>query len=355
MPVSSDKDLLQISSLSTLPNTPFTSIFVKMIKDYCSSDFDVITRNIILSVNGLLKLDSRMLTIFSKGCDPLIKEKSDSKRNMVDVGLNPIICLPTGCSLTTDKSENDILQLSTDYSMMCAPIKTPLYTVWLCLYKDVHEFIVVKTVSGIESICSSVIVTLDFAAACRVQTSESVENFKLYPFLHLNSSEVDFVEEEFLINETFLSSDPNFCVLMACVQILLSQLYQSHNLQTYLPPEFQIDIAPDGELQLLCPHPFTAGPLHDSTSLIEITCWLCGEGLGMVKVLNKLTKCEYITALTFTYSGTAITKLDLINLSPGLQFLAQSHLYLENNAPYMITSLFKILFDEFIMREHLCK
>ena len=356
MPVSSEKDLQQISSLSTFPDTPFISIFVKMIEDYCSSDFDIITRNIIVSVNGLLKLDSRILAIFSKGCDPLVKENtSNRKSSMVDTGVDPVICLPTGCNLTTDKSENDILQLSTDYTMLCAPIKTPLYMVWLCLYKDVHEFIIVKTMSGIESVCSSVVVTLDFAAASQVQTSESDVKFKFYPFLHLNLSEVDFVEEEFLTNETFQSSDPHFYVLMACVQILLSQLYQSHNLQTYLPPEYQIDIAPDGELQLLCPHPFIAGPLHNVTSLVKITCWLCGEGLGVVKVLNKLTECEYITALTFTYSGTAISKLDLINLSPGLQFLAQSHLYLENNASYMIASLFKILCDEFTMREHLVK
>ena len=95
MPMSSEKDLLQISSLGILPNTPFTSIFMKMVQDYCSSDYNIITRNIILSINGLFKLDSRMLTIFSKGCDPLVND------NMVDIGLDPIICLPSGCNLTT--------------------------------------------------------------------------------------------------------------------------------------------------------------------------------------------------------------------------------------------------------------
>ena len=222
---------------------------------------------------------------------------------------------------------------------------------WLCLYKDVHEFIVVKTVSGIESVCSCVIVTLDFAAAYRVQTFESDVKYKFYPFVHLNSSEVDFVEEDFLANETFQSSDPHFYILTACVHILLSQLYQSHNLQTYLPPEYQFDIAPGGELQLLYPHPFIAGPLHNRTPLVEITCWLCGEGLGMVKVLNKSTNCQYVTALTFTYSGTAISELDLICLSPGLQFLAQSRLYLENNTSFLIGSLFKILCDQLTMRD----
>ena len=245
--------------------------------------------------------------------------------------------------------------MSTEYSLMCAPIRTPLYTVWLYLYKDVHELIVVKTVSGIESVCSCVVVTLDFAAAYRAQASEFDTKFKFYPFLHLNSSEVDFVEEDFLANETYQNIDPHFNVLMACVQILLSQLYQSHNLQTYVPPEYQLGILPDGELQLLYPHPFIAGPLHNRSSLVEITCWLCGEGLGMVKVLNKSTKCQYVTALTFIYSGTAISKLDLVDLSPGLQFLAQSHLYLENNGLYLTSSLFKILCDELTMRDHSSK
>ena len=348
-PVSSEKDPPHISSLSTLPNAPFISIFMKVIKDYCSNDFDIITRNIIIAVQGLLKLDSRILTIFSKGCDPPVKESS-----MAAIGLDPIICLPSGCNLIFNEGESEILQLSADYNLLCVPLKTPLYTVWLCLYKDVHEFIVVKTVTGIESVCSSVIVTLDFVAARRMQISQSAGQFKFYPFLHLNASEIDFVEEDFLASETFQSNDSQFCVLMACVQILLSQQYQFHNLETYLPPEFQVDIAPSGELQLLYPHPFITGPLCLETSLVEITCWLCGEGLGMVKIVNKSTKCQYITVLTFVYSGTTVSKLELVELSPGLQFLAQSHLYLEHNASYLITSMFKTLCDEFTMKELPC-
>jgi hypothetical protein len=356
-PVSSEKQLPHIiSGLSTLPGAPFTSIFMKMISDYCSNDFDVITKNIILTVQGVLKLDSRILTIFSKGCDPLVKEETNtSNSSMVAIDLDPIICLPSDCNLIANEGEKEILELSTDYNLLCAPLKTPLYMVWLCVYKDVHELIVVKTTTGIESVCSSVIVTLDFVAACRMLTSQSAGKFKFYPFSHLNTrlSEVDFVEEEFLASDTFQSNDPQFRVLMACVQILLSQLYQSHNLQTYLPPEFQVDIEQSGELQLLYPHPFIAGPLHQETSLIEIACWLCGEGLGMVKIVNKSTKYQYITALTFMYSGTAVSKLELVELSPGFLFLAQSRLYLEHNASYLITSMFKILCDEFTMRERI--
>ena len=353
-PVSSEDDLLQcrISRLSTLPDASFTSLFMKMIRDYCSDDFDIITRNIIITMQGVLKLDSRIRTIFSKGHDPLVKDQANaSNSSIIDVGLDSITCLPSGCNIIADENENDILQLSPDYSLLCPPLKTPIYTVWLCLFKDVHELIIIKTSSGIENMCSNVIVTLDFASASQVQTSESVGQFKFYPFSQLNASEVDFVEEDFLANETFQSNDRQFCVLMACVQILLTQLYQSHNIQTFLPPEFQIDMAPSGEIQLLYPHPFIAGPVCQETSSMDVTCWLFGEGLGMVKIVNKSTKSEYITALTFVYSGTAVSELELIDLSTGLQFLAQSHLYHENNASFYVASMLKTLCDDFTMKE----
>ena len=354
-PVSSETDPLQcrIFSLSTLSDAPYTSIFMKTIKDYCSDDFDSITRNIVLAVQGILKVNSRIRAIFSKKYDPFVKQKAHpSKSDMIlDVSLDPILCLPSGCNVVTDKNENETLQLSPDYSLLCTPLKTPLYTVWLCLFKDVHELIVVKTGTGIENVCSSVIVSLDFACASHMQTSESAGHFKFYPFSQLNASEVDFVEEDFLASETFQSNDPQFSVLMACVQILLSQLYQCHDLQTFLPPEFQIDIAPSGEIQLLYPHPFIAGPIYQETPSIEITCWLFGEGLGMVKVVSKLTKCKYITALSFAYSGSAVSELELLDLSPSMQFLAQSHLYLEDCASYFVTAMLKTLCDEFTMRE----
>ena len=187
-----------------------------------------------------------------------------------------------------------------------------------------------------------------------MQTTHSAGQFKFYSFLHLNSDEIAFVEEDFLAGETFQSNDPQFCVLMACVKVLLSGVYQSHNLQTYLPLEFQVDIAPDGELQLMHPHSFIAGPLCQETPVVTVTCWLCGECIGMVKIENKSTQCQYMTALTFEYSGTAVSKLELVELPSGLQFLVQNQLYLEQNSSCwitMVTSMFNTLCNQYTMGE----
>lgn len=356
-PKSSEKHFLHISSLCRLPGTRFTSIFMKIVRDYCSTDFDIITRNVILTVQAALKINSRIRSIFTTGCDPLMKGKTkfngSSTAEETALPLDPVVCLPPGCSLIANKGEVETLQLPAEYSLLCNPLKTPLYTVWLCVYKDVQELIVVKTTSGIENVCSSVVVTLDFVAA-QVQTTHSAGQFKFYSFLHLNSDEIAFVEEDFLAGETFQSNDPQFCVLMACVKVLLSGVYQSHNLQTYLPLEFQVDVAPDGELQLMHPHPFIAGPLCQETPVVTVTCWLCGECIGMVKIENKSTQCQYMTALTFEYSGTAVSKLELVELPSGLQFLVQNQLYLEQNSSCwitMVTSMFNTLCNQYTMGE----
>lgn len=353
-----ESEALHISSLNTLPGVPFTSIFMKMVSDYCSNDFNAITRNVVLSIQAALKINSRVRSIFTTGYDPLIKRKAkyfeesfmveeSSVVEEVVLTLDPVFCLPYDCKLVKD-GEIETLDLSTDYDLLCAPLKTPLYTVWLCTYKGIHELIIVKTASGIESLCSSVVVTLNFVAA-QVQSTNSESQFRFYPFSHLNVDEIGFVEENFLESETFQSMDPQFHVLMACIQIVLSQLYQSHHLQIYLPSEFQVTILPYGELQLLYPHPFIAGPLHQETLAVFITCWLCGEGLGMVKIENKATKSLYVTALSFEYSGTNVSGLKLVELPSGLQFLVQNCLYLEQNSSHLINSMFKDLCNLFTM------
>jgi hypothetical protein len=344
----SDKDVLHVASLSSLPGAPFTSVFMKMVKDYCLSDFNAITRNVVLGVQACLKVNSRVRSIFTTSFDPLMKreESSDESSMVVEettLPLGPIFCLPSSCEII----ETELLELSSDYSLLCPPLKTPLYTVWLCAYKDTHELIIVKTTSGIEDLCSCAVVTLNFVAS-KVCTG-SGDQFRFYPFLHLNADEIDFVQEYFLESATFQNSDPQFHVLEACVQILLSQLYQSHSLQVYLPSKFQVGVSLDGELQLVHPRPFLAGPLCQETPVMALTCWLCEEGLGIVKIENKVTECQYITALTFEYTGTVVSNLELVELPSGLKFLVQNHLYSELNSSFLLSSLFRNLCNHFVM------
>ncbi len=367
---SSEKNPLHITNMST-PGTPYTPVFMKMVTDYCWNEFEMITRNIILSVQAALKVNSRVRSIFTTKSDPLMKRNggdtadtaSSSQSHAIShqeptcettadsevSSLDPIICLPPGCSLLANRDEFE-MQLSVDYNLLCDPLQTPLYTVWLCAYRDVHELIIVKTTSGIENVCSSVVITLYFVAA-PVHTTHSAYKFRFYPFSHLDAGEIDFVEDDFLAGEVFESTDPQFSVLMACVYILLSQAYQSYNLQVYLPLEFQVDIRSDGELQLLYPHSFRAGPIHEETPAVIVTCWLCEESLGLVKIEIKSSKCQYITALTFDYCGSAVSKLELIDLPSGLRFIVQYYLYREKNLSFLIASMFKILCNKYALGE----
>ena len=353
---------LQISRLSTLSGAQYVSIFTKMVKDYCFNDFNIVNRNLILCVESILKVNSRANTILTTGCDPLTKSEinsfnepnisvNDDSSCLVEeaVTLDPLVCLPPGCNLDTNGG-TETLHLSDDYSLVCDALTTPLYTVWLCVYKDVHELIVVKTKSGIEYVCSCVVVTLDFVTA-QTQTTHSMRQFKLYPYSNLNQDEISFVEDDFLASDAFQSDDCQFSVLMACIQILLSQMYQLYNLQVYLPSEFQIEMTPDGELEAVYPHPFIAGPLIQEMPDLILSCWLCGEDLGMVRWVKKSTRCLFITALTFEYTGSIVSKLELVNLPTGLHFLAQSTLYLEQNLSYMIASQLKILCDRYVTGE----
>lgn len=332
------------------PNVPHISIFKKMVEEYCPNDFNTISRNILLSVKSYLKLNSRVRSIFTTGHDPMIQEKAELKdETEVILPLDSIVCLPSGCAITNE--EGTKLHLSADYHLLCTPLETPLYTVWLCVYKDVQDFVVVRTTSGIDGVCSSVVVALDFVAAPEPGANFSACKFKFYPSSHLNSGDTDFVEADFLAGETFQSIDCNFSVLMACVQILLSQMYQSYNLQVYLPAEFHVDMGPEDRLQILYPYSIVAGPLHQEGASVTVTCWLCDESLGIVKVKNKSMERQYLTAVTFEYSGSSVSKLELVDLPPGLQFIVQYYLYLEKNLSFLIASMLKTLFSHYTMGE----
>ena len=349
----SSSDPMTISSLSTLPGAVFTTVFMKFVNDYCSEDFTQITKNVILSIQAVFKLNSRVRNIFTSTSDPLATGSEVISTTEEEL-LPPIVCLPPGCSLTAD-TNTEALELSTDYSVLCAPLKTSMYSVWLCVYKSVHEFVVVKTTTGIKDICSGLVVALDFVA---VQTAAN--RLKFSPFLHLNTDEIDFIEENFFSSENFLNADPSFQVLAACVQVLLSPLYQSHSLQVYLPHDFHLEVAASMELELMLPQPFIAGPISSELKLAGgdtcVTCWLCDESLGLIKVENRSKSHQYITALTFEYSGsTTVSKLELVELpSSGLQFLVQNKLYLEQDSACLIfqmTSLFGSLCHKYIMGE----
>ena len=340
------------SPLVRTPNVPHISIFMKMMKDYCQNDFNTISRNVLLSVETYLKLNSRVRSIFTTGQDPVIQKdkvdralvKVNDETEEVILPLDCIVCLPSGCDVISGAK-------STDYRLLCAPLETPLYTVWLCVYKDVQDFVVVKTTSGIDNVCSSVVVTLDFVAAPVQGAAHSACRFKFYPSSHLDAGDTDFVEEDFLAGETFQNIDHNFSVLMACVQILISQMYQSYNLQVYLPVEFHVDMGPEEQLQVLYPYSIVAGPLCQEVTSVTVTCWLCSESLGIVKV-NKNMKRQYITAVTFEYSGSSISKLEMVDLPPGLQFIVQYYLfYLEKNLSFLIASMLKTLFNHYTMGE----